>query len=245
MPRAIILLMDSFGIGASLDAERYGDTGADTLGHIAEAADKGQADNEDRQGPLKIPNLIKWGLARAAVASTGAPKPSLDQSIEPIALHGYAVEQSLGKDTPSGHWEIAGCPVMFEWGYFKPEYPSFPEDLTHQLIQQANLPGILGNKHASGTVILEELGEEHIKTGKPIVYTSADSVFQIAAHETHFGLEKLYELSKIARTLVDKYNIGRVIARPFIGEPGNFTRTPNRRDYSTPATRANFIKSHH
>ena len=129
---------------------------------------------------------------------------------------------------------MAGVPVLFEWGYFPPAYPSFPAPLLDALISQAKLPGVLGNKHASGTDIIKELGEAHQQTGKPIVYTSADSVFQIAAHEESFGLQRLYDMCEITRKLVDPYNIGRVIARPFTGTPGHYTRTGNRRDYATP-----------
>ena len=144
-------------------------------------------------------------------------------------------KKSFGKDTPSGHWEMMGLPVEFDWGMFPKDPPSFPAALLEAFIEDANLPGVLGNRHASGTVIIEELGLEHIDSGKPIVYTSADSVFQIAAHETHFGLDRLYEICLIARKLVDDYNVGRVIARPFVGEkPGEFQRTGNRRDYATP-----------
>ncbi len=235
MKRAFILLLDSFGIGASLDAEKFGDQGANTLGHIAEKCAAGLADQEGiRKGPLHLPNLTRLGLNVATIASSGVPVAGLDQQAKITGAYGYAVEQSLGKDTPSGHWEIAGVPVLFEWGYFPPQYPSFPEELLNQFIQQSQIPGILGNKHASGTEIIKEFGEESIKTGKPIVYTSADSVFQIAAHESYFGLDRLYQLCEIARKLVDPYNIGRVIARPFSGEIGNFKRTGNRRDYATP-----------
>ncbi|MGQ3888495.1 phosphopentomutase [Legionella sp. CNM-1927-20] len=233
--RICILLMDSFGLGASLDAHRYGNTGANTFGHIHLACEKGEANiNGLREGPLFIPNLTKLGLYHAALASTGVKLLSLDELAEPSGYYGYAVEQSLGKDTPSGHWEIAGVPVLFEWGYFPETIPCFPAKLISDFLEQTGLPGVLGQKHASGTVIIEELGEEHIKTGKPIVYTSADSVFQIAAHEEHFGLDKLYKVCEIARKLVDDYNIGRVIARPFIGKPGSFKRTGNRHDYATP-----------
>ena len=223
MSRAFILMMDSFGIGASLDAKRFGDEGADTFGHIYEVKEP------------KLPNLKRLGLFHAHLASTAKKLIALSKDDKVDAMWGYAVENSLGKDTPSGHWELAGVPVMFEWGYFPYEEPCFPKALTDALIKEAGLPGILGNKHASGTVIIDELGEEHIKTGKPICYTSADSVFQIAAHEKHFGLDELYRISEIARRIVDDYNIGRVIARPFIGETkGHFDRTYNRRDYSTP-----------
>ena len=151
------------------------------------------------------------------------------------AFHGAAQEVSSGKDTPSGHWEIAGLPVPFEWGYFPRTVPAFPAELTEAIIREGELPGILGDCHASGTEIIERFGEEHIRTGKPIFYTSANSVIQIAAHETHFGLERLYELCLIVRKLVDPLNIGRVIARPFVGESAaTFERTANRRDYAVP-----------
>lgn len=232
--RVCILLMDSLGIGASLDAHRYGDVGANTFGHIHLACSENRADKPGlRQGPLHIPNLTKVGLYHAAIASSGEALCNLAELPEPIGYFGYAVEQSLGKDTPSGHWELAGVPVDFDWGYFPYQQPCFPKELIDEFVKRANLPGVLGEKHASGTEIIEELGEEHLKTGKPIVYTSADSVFQIAAHELKFGLQRLYDISQIARELVDKYQIGRVIARPFVGEPGAFTRTGNRRDYAT------------
>lgn len=233
MPRAFIILLDSFGIGATADAVKYGDEGANTLGHIAQACAEGRADQPGvRQGPLRLPNLTRLGLNGAAIASTGQPVAGLATDVPIQAVYGCAAEMSHGKDTPSGHWELAGVPVMFDWGYFPPEYPSFPQKLLDELIARAKLPGVLGNKHASGTEIIAELGEEHQKTGKPIVYTSADSVFQIAAHEDSFGLQRLLDLSLIARDLVDEYNIGRVIARPFAGSPGNYKRTGNRRDYS-------------
>ncbi|WP_028389608.1 phosphopentomutase [Legionella fairfieldensis] len=232
--RVCILLMDSLGIGASLDAPRYGDEGANTLVHIYEACQNSLANKDGlRQGLLQIPNLADLGLYHAAVASSGIRFVDLATLKEPGGYYGYAVEQSLGKDTPSGHWELAGVPVTFEWGYFPDQQPCFPRALIDEFIKQAGLPGVLGQKHASGTVIIDELGAEHLKSGKPIVYTSADSVFQIAAHETCFGLERLYEICEIARKLVDEYQIGRVIARPFIGETGAFTRTANRRDYAT------------
>lgn len=232
--RVCILLMDSFGIGASLDAVRYGDEGANTFVHIYETCAQGNANiSAVRQGPLNLPNLAQLGLYHAAVASSGLPFVNLGDFPEPRGYYGYAVEQSLGKDTPSGHWELAGVPVLFEWGYF-PEQPfCFPQKLIDLFIKKAGVPGVLGEKHASGTTILDELGEEHMRTGKPIVYTSADSVFQIAAHEETFGLQRLYDICDIARDLVDEYQIGRVIARPFIGTPGSFKRTGNRKDYAT------------
>lgn len=232
--RVVVVLMDSLGIGASLDAVEYGDEGANTFGHIVEACREGAADKAGlRKGPLSIPNLSRLGLYHAAIASSGMKMIDLATLPTPEGFYGYAVEQSLGKDTPSGHWELAGVPVMFPWGYFPETQPCFPRELIDELIQLAGLPGVLGEKHASGTDIILELGEEHLLTNKPIVYTSADSVLQIAAHEQHFGLQRLYEICEIARTLVDKYQVGRVIARPFIGSPGAFVRTGNRRDYST------------
>lgn len=232
--RVCILLMDSLGIGASLDAHRYGDEGANTFAHIYQACAEGRADIEGvRQGSLEIPNLARLGLYHATVASSGVRLLDLATIPEPMGYYGYAVEQSLGKDTPSGHWELAGVPVTFEWGYFPNEQPCFPKKLIDELIKRAGLNGVLGEKHASGTTIIDEFGAEHLSSGKPIVYTSADSVFQIAAHEEYFGLDRLYKLCEIARELVDEYQIGRVIARPFAGEVGAFKRTANRRDYAT------------
>lgn len=236
MARAILLVMDSFGIGNAPDAARFNDAGADTLGHIAQACSAGLADRAGlRSGPLRLPNLQRLGLACAAGAAGGSMPAGMDCPDRPEGLWGHACEISRGKDTPSGHWEIAGVPVLFDWGYFSETIPAFPATLTDALIAQAKLGGILGNKHASGTQIIAEFGEEHIRTGWPICYTSADSVLQIAAHETHFGLERLHDLCLIARKLVDPLNIGRVIARPFIGEAAaDFVRTGNRRDYSVP-----------
>ena len=228
MARAIILVLDSFGIGATADAESFGDTGSDTLGNIArERAGAGQ--------PLALPNLAKLGLFHAGQESTGEFATGVDTDIEIIGAYGHAAELSSGKDTPSGHWEIAGLPVLFDWGYFTGKTDTFPPELLQKLIERADLPGVLGNCHASGTTIIAELGDEHVRTGKPIVYTSADSVFQIACHEEAFGLERLYALCDIARELVDEYNIGRIIARPFVGDgPDTYVRTGNRRDLTTP-----------
>jgi phosphopentomutase len=222
MPRAILCILDSFGIGGAPDAAAYGDTGADTLGHIAANV------------PLALPNLDALGLGAAAKLSTSALPRGL--SAEPRGGRwGVGRELSKGKDTPSGHWEIAGVPVPFDWGYFPHAVPTFPPDLIAELVEKSGIPGILGDKHASGTAIIDELGEESIRTGKPICYTSIDSVFQIAAHETHFGLELLYALCETTFTLTEKLMIGRVIARPFLGEkPGEFKRTGNRRDFAIP-----------
>lgn len=235
MSRAFIILLDSFGIGATADAAKYGDAGANTLGHIAEYCADGKADQEGmRKGFLTLPNLTRLGLNQAAIISSGKSVPGLSDNKQVEGAYGCAAEKSFGKDTPSGHWELAGVPALFDWGYFPPEYPSFPDDLLEELIKRAKLTGVLGNKHASGTEIISELGEEHEKTGKPIVYTSGDSVFQIAAHENTFGLQRLYDLCLVARDLVDEYNVGRVIARPFLGTPGHYYRTGNRRDYAVP-----------
>jgi phosphopentomutase len=233
--RALILVMDSVGIGAAPDAAAYGDDGADTIGHIADACAVGEADNDVRQGPLHLPHLVELGLGEAHRLATGRQLTGLAYRGEVRPQYGCACEISRGKDTPSGHWEIAGVPVPFDWGYFPKTDPCFPPELIDAFVQQAGLPGILGNRHASGTDIIEELGEQHLQSGKPICYTSADSVFQIAAHEQAFGLERLYEICAIARRLVDPLNIGRVIARPFAGTSSrDFKRTPHRRDFAVP-----------
>lgn len=234
MSRAMIFMLDSVGIGGAQDATEFGDEGSDTLGHIAEACACGRGDRDDlRSGPLTLPNLTRLGLARASLASNSIAPPGLDLSVEPEAAWGYGVEVSKGKDTPSGHWEIAGVPVTFDWGYFPKTVPAFPDELTRTFIEKAGLEGILGNVHASGTEIVSALGSEHLRTGQPICYTTADSVFQIAAHEETFGLDRLYEICGIAFDLVKPWNIGRVIARPFAGdEVAGFERTGNRRDFS-------------
>jgi phosphopentomutase len=219
MARAFLLVLDSVGIGGAPDARSFGDEGANTLADLAEHAS------------LRIPNLSALGLAEACEAASGR-RVALPRS-DANAQWGFAVEVSRGKDTPSGHWEIAGVPVRFDWGYFPETIPCFPESLTNTLIERAGLPGLLGNKHASGTEIISEMGGIHLTTGKPIVYTSADSVIQIAAHEKVFGLERLYRTCLIARKLADPLNIGRIIARPFIGSSrSDFERTANRRDYA-------------
>src|SRR5205823_1366841 len=159
---------------------------------------------------LTIPNLVRLGLGEACRLASGRVPLGLQATAPPIGAYGCARAISKGKDTPSGHWEIAGVPVPFDWGYFPNTEPCFPPELIEALCRRANLPGILGDRHASGTDIIREFGETHISTGKPICYTSADSVFQIAAHETAFGLARLYEVCAIARELVDRYQIGRV-----------------------------------
>ncbi len=175
------------------------------------------------------------GLGAAAQHARGPHPDEPSTKLAAASFHAAAQEVSSGKDTPSGHWEIAAVPVPFDWGYFPNTVPTFPADLTEAVIREGKLPGILGDCHASGTDIIDRFGEEHIRTGKPICYTSADSVYQIAAHETHFGLERLYDLCQTVRRLVDPLNIGRVIARPFVGESrADFARTANRRDYAVP-----------
>ena len=236
MARAILIVLDSVGIGGAPDAEAFGDTGSNTLGHIAGQCANGGGDKSGlRSGPLRLPNLEKMGLGFAAEAACGERPAGMEFEGKASAGWACAAEVSSGKDTPSGHWEIAGVPVRFDWGVFPQTIPTFPQSLTDAMIEQAELPGVLANKHASGTEVIAEFGHEHIQTGKPIVYTSADSVVQIAAHEEFFGLDRLYKLCAITRKLVDPLNIGRVIARPFVGmSPDTFERTGNRRDYSVP-----------
>ncbi|MBV6539988.1 phosphopentomutase [Ursidibacter maritimus] len=233
MKRVFIMMLDSFGIGYTEDAEKFGDKGSNTLGHIAEQCAAGKADDHRRSGLLKLPNMNKLGLGLAAQESSGSYPVGLAQDVQLIGGYCHAKEISSGKDTPSGHWEIAGVPVLFDWGYFPQHENSFPQELLDKIVKRANLEGYLGNCHSSGTVILDELGEEHMRTGFPIFYTSADSVFQIACHEETYGLDKLYELCQIVREELEGYNIGRVIARPFIGaKAGEFSRTGNRKDYA-------------
>jgi phosphopentomutase len=235
MSRAFLFVLDSFGIGGAEDAGRFGDAGSNTFGHIAETCAAGTADRDGlRKGPLDIPTMLSLGLGHAARIAAGFKSVNA-AALRPSSFHGAAQEVSTGKDTPSGHWEIAAVPVPFEWGYFPQAVPAFPRSLTEAIVREGGVPGILGDCHASGTEIIERFGEEHIRSVMPICYTSADSVIQIAAHEHHFGLERLYDLCKIVRRLVDPLNIGRVIARPFVGETAAaFERTANRRDFAVP-----------
>lgn len=218
MARAFLLILDSFGIGGAPDAASFGDEGANTLGHICDHMS------------LRVPNMAALGLGQAAKLSTGHdPLPGAPLT----GQYGVAREVSRGKDTITGHWEIAGVPLAFDWGYFPHSIPAFPQDLIDRLVTRAKLPGLLALCHASGTQVIEDFGAEHIRTGKPIAYTSADSVLQIAAHEQHFGLERLYEVCRVARELTYPMNIGRIIARPFLGErPGEFKRTGHRKDFA-------------
>lgn len=218
MARAFLLILDSFGIGGAPDAASFGDDGANTLGHICDHM------------KLHVPHMASLGLGRAAGISTG--RNPLDE-VPLIGQYGVAREVSRGKDTITGHWEIAGVPLAFDWGYFPHTVPAFPPELIDGIVARCKLPGLLALCHASGTQVIEDFGAEHIRTGKPIAYTSADSVLQIATHEEHFGLERLYEVCRVARELTYPMNIGRVIARPFLGEkPGEFKRTGHRKDFA-------------
>lgn len=230
MARVLLCVLDSVGCGGAPDAARYGDEGANTLLHIAEACAAGRAE-VDRSGPLNVPHLDALGLGAAITLASGGVAPGL--TAIPTGRYGAAQEISAGKDTQSGHWELAGVPVKRDWHYFPRSEPAFPADLMAVLVARAGIPGTLANNHASGTEVIDAFGLEHIATGKPIVYTSADSVVQIAAHETHYGLERLLETCRLAAEIFHPLNVGRIIARPFVGEaPGSFVRTANRKDYA-------------
>lgn len=235
MTRAFLIVMDSAGCGGAPDADQFfngdvPDTGANTLAHIAQACAEGRAE-DGRSGPLHMPHLDALGLGAAIRLASGGAAPGL--GADPQGIWGAATEVSPGKDTPSGHWELAGVPVPWDWHYFPDETPAFPEDLIAKTCQLAGTEGILGNCHASGTAIVSELGAEHQRTGWPICYTSADSVFQIAAHEESFGLQRLLDLCQALAPTLHAMKVGRVIARPFVGTPeGGFTRTTNRHDYA-------------
>lgn len=234
MPRAFLVVMDSVGIGGAPDADQFfndgvPDTGANTLAHIAQACAAGDAD-EGRTGPLNLPHLDALGLSAAVQLASGDATPGL--SAAPTGTWAVATEVSNGKDTPSGHWELAGVPVPWDWHYFPKSVPAFPPDLVAEVCRRAATPGVLGNVHASGTAIINELGPDHLRLGWPICYTSADSVFQIAAHEEAFGLERLLRLCEDLAPSLHAMKVGRVIARPFVGTPGDFTRTANRKDYA-------------
>lgn len=234
MTRAFLIVIDSVGIGGAPDADTFfndglPDTGANTVGHIAVLCAAGKAD-EGRSGPLHVPTLAGLGLGPAIELASGL---TVDLGAEVTGRWGAATEVSRGKDTPSGHWELAGVPVPWDWTYFPDTDPSFPADLSRYVAEAAGTDGILGDRHASGTLIIDDLGAEHIRTGWPICYTSADSVFQIAAHEEHFGLERLLELCRAIAPRLHSMNVGRVIARPFVGDAeAGFIRTPNRRDFA-------------
>ena len=233
MTRAFLIVMDSAGIGGAPDADQFfngtlPDTGACTLGHIAQACAQGAAE-EGRSGPLNIPHLAALGLGDAIRLASGE-----ETHLPPASTGqwGAATEMSQGKDTPSGHWEIAGVPVPWDWHFFPDEDPAIPDDLLALIRDAAGVGGTLCNRHASGTEVIEQLGQQSIETGWPIVYTSADSVVQIAAHEAHFGLDRLIGLCKSIAPTFHSLKVGRVIARPFTGPAGAFKRTTNRKDFA-------------
>lgn len=221
----IWLILDSVGIGGAPDAKVFGDQGSDTLGHIAEWF------VENKSRALALPNLNQLGLGAAYELVHGSV-PMGFEKVAPSGIFASACEVSTGKDTPSGHWELAGVPATWDWGYFPKTEECFPADLLHEIYERCHLEGSLGHCHSSGTEIIAKLGDKSMTTGRPIFYTSADSVFQIAAHEETFGLEKLYQLCEVARELTLEMNVGRVIARPFIGVEGGYERTGNRKDYA-------------
>ena len=219
--RITLIVLDGAGIGAMPDAPEWGDAGSDTFGHICESR------------MVRLPNLQGLGLANIR------PLAGLAKIEKPRGCYGKCALKSNGKDTTTGHWEMAG--IILERAF--PTYPhGFPKTIIDEFISRTSVPGILGNTAASGTEIIKELGEEHVKTGKPIVYTSADSVFQIAAHEEVIPLDRLYEICETARGMLrGEHEVGRVIARPFLGQPGAFYRTENRHDYAVPPPRENLL----
>lgn len=229
MSRAFLVVMDSVGIGGAPDAADFGDAGANTLAHIAAECAVGRAE-VGRSGPLRLPHLDGLGLGAACRLASGAEVPGLTAA--PSGRWGAATEVSRGKDTPSGHWELAGVPVPWDWTYFPDTQPAFPEALVAEVCRLAGTAGILGNCHASGIPIIERHGAEHLRSGWPICYTSADSVFQIAAHEESFGLDRLIALCAALAPSLHAMKVGRVIARPFTGQVGAFQRTANRRDFA-------------
>jgi phosphopentomutase len=219
--RITLIVLDSLGMGEMPDAADWGDAGSDTLGHILETRE------------VRLPNLQAHGLGNTR------PLQNVPPATEPRASYGRCALRSNGKDTTTGHWEMAG--IILERAF--PTYPhGFPPRIITRFIEETNVPGILGNVPASGTEIIKELGEEHVRTGKPIVYTSADSVFQIAAHESIIPVPRLYEICETARRILKgEDEVGRVIARPFEGEAGAFRRTENRHDYAVPPPRENLL----
>jgi phosphopentomutase len=233
--RAFLIVIDSVGIGGAPDAAEFfngklPDTGANTFGHIAQACTAGKAD-VGRNGPLKVPALDALGLGAAVKLASGMALDGFAQT--PIGAWGAATEVSRGKDTPSGHWELAGVPVPWDWHTFPNTDPAFPDDLTVMICEAAGTGGILANRHDSGTSVIAKEGARHMQTGWPICYTSVDSVLQIAAHEETFGRERLLKLCADIAPTLHAMKIGRVIARPFVGDlETGFKRTEYRRDFA-------------
>jgi len=235
MPRAFLVVLDSVGIGGAPDAAEFfndghPDTGANTLGHIAEACARGAAE-EGRSGPLTLPNMGRLGLSQALGLASGLSEYVFSDRLD--GAWGAATETSMGKDTPTGHWELAGVCLPWTWHTFPDQTPAFPNDLTAAICAAAGTDGILGNCHASGTEIIDLEGTAHVRTGWPICYTSVDSVLQIAAHEERFGLQRLLDLCAALAPRLHAMKVGRVIARPFVGsESDGFQRTVNRKDFA-------------
>ena len=228
MARAFLVVIDSVGIGGAPDADQFfngalPDTGANTFGHIAQAQAAAGT-------PLTIDALNQMGIGAALTLASGIVLPD---PVTPMGAWGAATEKSIGKDTPSGHWELAGVPVPWDWHIFPNTDPAFPPEITQAICDAAGTDGILANRYASGTEVIDDEGPEHMKTGWPICYTSVDSVLQIAAHEETFGREKLLKLCEDIAPMLHKMKLGRVIARPFVGDPETgFERTEYRRDFA-------------
>ena len=223
MARAFLIVIDSVGIGGAPDADQFfngdtPDTGANTVAHIAQNVG------------LDVPVMAALGLGSAVTLASGEVLDGFPA--QPDGAWGAATEVSRGKDTPSGHWELAGVPVPWEWHSFPNEMPAFPQDVMAALCKAAGTEGTLANCHASGTAVIEDFGAEHLRTGWPICYTSVDSVLQIAAHEETFGLDRLLQMCADMAPMLHKMKVGRVIARPFVGEEGAFRRTANRKDFA-------------
>jgi phosphopentomutase len=222
MGRFVILVADSAGVGEMPDAAEYGDQGSDTIGNVSRAV-----------GGLALPNLGRLGLGNLT-AVAGVPP---DRA--PRGYYGKMAERSRGKDSVTGHWEMMGIVLSEPLALFP---GGFPPEIVEPWVRSIGVPGVLGNRAASGTVIIQELGEEHQRTGRPILYTSADSVFQVACHEETVPLERLYEWCRIARRQLDPWRVARVIARPFVGKPGSYVRTYHRKDFALAAPRPTVLE---
>jgi len=231
--RVFLCVLDSVGCGGAPDAARFGDEGANTLLHIAQDCSNGLC-NVGRSGPLKLPNLANMGLGSSILQACGSAAPNIALA-PPNSSWGVLQQEAKGKDTQTGHWELSGKVLTDDWHYFPKRHPAFPSKLMDDFLEKSQLDRTLANIHGSGTDMLTQFGEEHLRTGCPITYTSADSVVQIAAHETQFGLERLYEICEIAAKIFHPIGVGRIIARPFNGTtPSSFCRTKNRKDFAIP-----------